>query len=681
MIFKNITGGKEFPVQRGEIRKISIGHYRRVALVIVPFKTIDTFAEGIWFVVSHLGRNFSKTSRSKIIETLPEKSGPVYRGYCVQRSKTSLTDAMICRVIIPPAFGPFAFRCPASKRSPSWIIRQILPFLTWMRAYHASFLEYDIIAGISVGLTVIPQSIAYAAIAGLPVQYGLYTSFMGAFIYAITGTSKDVSLGPTTVMALLVAQKAAEYPADADKVAVIILLTFYTGCVQLAMGIFQLGFFVDFVSLAVSKAFIAAAAVIIAGEQLKGLLGLKIPSDHFLVVVYDTFAQIKQTNYWDLILGVCCIISLIILKYVAPKPGFVRVRWYDKLAFQTLRLVSNARYAIVVCAASAIEGALLSQNIDVLTLPHDVVPGLPPVAPPQFHVGNSTNWQTFKSLGSSLVVFPLISLLELLTIAKSFAQENRYTINSSQEFRAVGIANIVSSFFSSYPLTASFSRSALNAQCGVRTPAAGIVTGGIAILATAFLTGWLHFVPKASLAAVIMCAVLPNIDLSVANKMWKVRKGDLFPYIVTLLACFAVGIEYGVLIGIFVSVGLVLFPLARPTVAVYHSNNSTGQEIIVTPYGNIHFPAIGYMRKLIIEHIEMTEMGPGRVVIDGSHWTDLDYSVAARMKDLIKEVQNLGWEINFSEMSDMVSGTFDTPVIRRPRRTGSQDSIISRTDP
>ena len=136
-----------------------------------------------------------------------------------------------------------------------------------------------------------------------------------------------------------------------------------------------------------------------------------------------------------------------------------------------------AKFAIAIGAAGAVEAVLLSRNIDVLSLPHNVKPGMPPIVPPTFHVGNHTDWETFKSLGSSFVVFPLISLLELATIAKSFAQENHYTVNSSAEFRAVGIANIVSSFFSSYPVTASFSRSALNSQCGVKTPAAGLLTG------------------------------------------------------------------------------------------------------------------------------------------------------------------------------------------------------------
>lgn len=171
------------------------------------------------------------------------------------------------------------------------------------------------------------------------------------------------------------------------------------------------------------------------------------------------------------------------------------------------------------------------------------------------------------------------------------------------------------------------------------------------VLATAFITPWLHYIPRAALAAVIICAVIPNIDFTVLNKMWKIRKGDIFPYIVTFLSCIIFGIEYGVLIGIFVSVGLILFPIARPTVAVYQS----GQEIIVTPYGNIHFPAIGYVRKLIVERITVSP-SPGRIVIDGTHWTDLDYSVAARMKTLIKEVEAMGWEISFSEMSEMISG-------------------------
>ncbi|XP_055345796.1 sodium-independent sulfate anion transporter-like [Paramacrobiotus metropolitanus] len=572
---------------------------------------------------------------------------------------------------------PFHCKCKSENLQPSSIIRQILPCINWIQRYKWSFLLADLIAGITVGLAIVPQSIAYAAIAGLPLQYGLYSSFMGPFIYALLGTSKDVSIGPTTVMALLVLEKISQYPTElAPTIAV--LLTFYTGCVQLAMGILRLGFFVDFVSLSVAKAFIAAASLIIAVEQFKGLLGLKFSSGGFPDFVYEIFNNIKETNYWDLILGLSVMVVITLLKWVSPKPGFVRTMWYDKVNYHFLRLISNARYAIAICAAGAVEGALLSQRISAISLPTDIEPGLPPVEPPEFHIGNQTSWQSFKSLGSSLVVFPLISLLELALIAKAFAQEYRYNVNSTQEFRAVGLANLISSFFGSYPVTASFSRSALNAQCGVKTQAAGIVTGALALLATAFITPWLHYIPKAALAGVIICAVLPNVDLSVLNKMWKIRKGDLFPYIVTFCACILLGIEYGVLIGIFVSVALILFPIARPTVAIYRS----GQDVIVTPYGNINFPAMGYLRKLIIAEIDKHEVS-GQIVLDGSHWTDLDYSVAARMKDLIKEIQLLGWQINFSEMSEMVSGTFDVPTPRRTRRSESDSSLTasSRSTP
>ena len=264
-----------------------------------------------------------------------------------------------------------------AKEAAKKCLHRYLPITCWLPHYNSESLLRDIIAGTTVGLMVVPQGLAYATIAGLPLQYGLYSAFMGCFVYCLFGCSKDVTLGPTAIMSLMVEHFAKGVPLLA------VALTLYCGIVQLFLGTFRLGFLVRFISLPVISGFVSSAAIIIGFGQVKSLLGLQHIPRPFFANVVQTFRHIKETNPWDLLLGSCCIVILIVLKKLN------RIEW-DKdepvtrlqgFCRKFLWVLTTARNALVVLCAAAIVKAVQSAtgNMDTFTLTAEVAPGIPDI--------------------------------------------------------------------------------------------------------------------------------------------------------------------------------------------------------------------------------------------------------------------------------------------------------------
>uniref|UniRef100_A0A4W3JZG1 Solute carrier family 26 member 11 n=1 Tax=Callorhinchus milii TaxID=7868 RepID=A0A4W3JZG1_CALMI len=425
--------------------------------------------------------------------------------------------------LVPRALG-HAWSRALRKCCSYGTFRAVFPILGWLPRYSSHWLRMDLLAGVTVGLTVVPQALAYAEIAGLPVQYGLYSSFMGSFVYCLLGTSKDITLGPTAIMSLLVSIYAFHDPAYA------VLLAFLSGCVQLAMGILRLGFLVDFISLPVIKGFTSSAALTIGFGQVKNILGLRDIPRQFFLEVYYTFHNIMETRVGDLVLGVSCILLLVLLK-------MMKGHCFTEKVFLVL---FAARNAVVVVAAGIVAYSFENQGLHVFVLTGKTDRGLPPFRPPPFSKVSPNGTVHFDKMvwdmGAGLAVVPLVGFLESIAIAKAFASQNNYRIDPNQELIAIGSTNILGSFVSSYPVTGSFGRTAVNSQTGVCSPAGGIITGTIVLLSLAFLTPLFYYVPKAALAAVIICAVLPVFDGGIIAKLWKVKKLDLLPFFASFLA-------------------------------------------------------------------------------------------------------------------------------------------------
>lgn len=542
------------------------------------------------------------------------------------------------------------------------LTKSYLPFLQWLPKYNLNWLQCDVIAGLTVGLTVIPQGLAYAQIAGLPVQYGLYSAFMGGFIYCLFGTSKDVTLGPTAIMSLLVHTYGHEDPVQA------VLLTFLAGMIQLGMGLLRLGFIMRFISVPVISGFTSAAAITIALGQLKHIFGVKTTTNDFFPEMIQTFKNLDKANVWDVVMGLSCMVCLIVLRYIKDwiEPMSENDTRCQKICKKFIWLFSIGRNAVVVVSAGLVGYAIHTQHVkgckvpDCLTLTGEIDEGLPPFRAPAFSevVGNKTvtTDTLIGNIGVGLFVIPLMGLLESIAIGKAFARKNNYILHTNQEMIAIGTANVLSSFVSSYCITGSFSRTAINAQSDVKTPAGGIFTGLVVIISLALLTPYFYYIPKSALSAVIITAVIYMVDYKTVAALWKVKKIDLIPLAATFLVCFW-EIPYGILAGVGVSLLIMMYPNTFPTVPHLHmpkSRRDSDQRcvLIFTPEQGVYYPGAEYItdkiRSVINERQEVEDVRG--IIIDGAKLSHLDFTAILSFIELAEELDKKEVEITISNL-------------------------------
>jgi len=588
-------------------------------------------------------------------------------------------------------------------------LQKKLPILSWLPRYTGNFAISDIIAGVTVGLTVIPQGIAYALVAKLPAQYGLYSAFMGCFMYIFFGTSKDVTVGPTAIMALMTAEHANGDPNDPNKgPTYVILLTFLSGLVIMAFGILRLGVVIDFISVPVIAGFTSAAAITIASSQVKSVFGLEITHHAHWggEGILKTWAEIVENfdsmRTADTILGLVCIVILLLMRAAKNVTWFETPEDGDEASGcqsfcgrlpSTLRafvskivwLSSTARNAVVVVACALIaygfdpvlpssscqqsDGHLkelcikASSRNTTFILTGDIQSGLPPFKPPPFSYSfNETTYVGFgemvSDLGSALIIIPLIAILENIAIAKAFAGGKQ--LDANQEMIALGICNFMGSFVSSMPVTGSFSRTAVNCASGVKTPLGGIYTGALVLLALGLLMPFCAYIPKASLAAVIITAVIFSVEYEVVRPMWKSKKVDLIPAFATFVCCLIWALEYGILVGVGIQVLFILYNAARPSVVVQvESLNSGSSYLWVSPDRALTFPSINYVRNVINKAATRPPCNPSiPVVLDCSHISSADFTAAKGFKAMISDFKMRGQELIFYNTHESVLDTF-----------------------
>ncbi|KAL5017931.1 hypothetical protein ScPMuIL_003653 [Solemya velum] len=517
-------------------------------------------------------------------------------------------------------------------------LKKRLPITKWLPKYSFHDLQSDFIAGITVGMTVIPQGLAYAKIARLPPQYGLYSAFMGCFLYMFFGTAKDITLGPTAIMSLMT-ESFADSPVEKDPTYAIILC-FMSGIIQLVLGILHLGILVNFISYPVINGFTSAAAITIAVGQIKGILGLKNIRREFIPQIEDMISNIKETNLWDMTLGLCSLVLVHNMKKLRTidwkdRPDDPPISILQQVCRKILWIIGTGANAVIVVTAASIAASLLAYNVDKLSLTGKLKAGIPSFQPPKFSLQNGnttiTADQIFSDMGIGLIIVPILGIIEAIAIGKAFARRNDYKIQPNQELYAIGLANIASSFFSAYPVTGSFSRTAVNSQSGVRTPASGVFTGALVLLALQVLTPLFYYIPTAALSAVIIAAVIQMIDYKVLRILWKYKKIDLIPLLLTFVSSFLIGIEYGILVGVGISLLILLYPMARPKTKV-----SVGGIAVVSLNQGLQFPAIEHVQNKIVEAI-YADKTPKSVVLDCSNISHIDYSTIQGILELIPD--------------------------------------------
>ncbi|XP_043262811.1 sodium-independent sulfate anion transporter-like [Colletes gigas] len=508
-------------------------------------------------------------------------------------------------------------------------VKQKLPVLAWSTAYELAWLPQDALAGFTVGLTAIPQGIAYGIVAGLSPEYGLYASFMASFVYIIFGSCDSITIGPTAIMATMVQPLVTNYGPD-----IVVLLSFLKGCIIAALGLLHLGFLLDFISLPVIAGFTTAAAINIAASQFNPLLGISIRSEDLVDALYKMFSNLDKVRYQDTVLSLGTIIVLALLKNL---PGRRNGTWQQKIAWA----LTLARNALVVVAGATMAYIFKLNGQEPFKLTGTMGEGLPPFGPPPFSItANNRTYdflETISSMGTTLFSVPVVSTIEHMAIAKAFAMGK--TLDATQEMFALGVCNVFGSFVRSMPVTGSFTRTAVNHTSGVKTTFGGLFTGCLVLLAVGLLTTTFRFIPKATLAGIIISAMYYLIDFTTFALLWRAKKTDFLLMIITLLFCVFLKLEWGIIIGIGLNLLLLLYFSTRPSVDT--ATEQVGDETVirVTPEESVAFPAAETFRATIMK---LTEKNQCNVLLDCKNLKRIDVTVAKNLKLLGNDLQLRG---------------------------------------
>ncbi|KAJ8959233.1 hypothetical protein NQ318_022496 [Aromia moschata] len=518
------------------------------------------------------------------------------------------------------------------------VLKRRVPITGWISKYTLGLFLQDLLAGFTVGLTEIPQGIAYAVVAGLPAQYGLYSGCMGCFIYIIIGSCKIINIGPTAIMALMVRNNVDKLGPDGA-----VLMCFLTGCLILAAGVLHLGFVVDFFSFPVTVAFTTAAAIEIACSQIKTLMGVSGGSDESFLDSWRSIAKYaSHMRKWDLLLGCVTIVFLVVVKEFGKRHATLTYRkdWSKRKndVGRAIYIFYLARNAIVVVISSFIAYLFERKGYTPFVLTGSVKEGLPPFKLPPFSTTFNGTYHGFTDIldtyGSSLAFTPVIAILEHIAIAKAFSKGR--TLDATQEFISLGVCNVMSSFVQAMPITGSFTRTAVNNASGAKTTVSGVITGFMVLFALAFLTRTFAYIPKSTLAGVIIVAMYYLCEFEAILTLWRTKKLDLLPTVITIACCLFLSLEYGIFIGIATNMVFVLYSSARPKLQIEEISTPSGIGFVVTPKTGLYFAAAEYVREQILQTCCGKET---TVIINGQYLGNIDATIAKSFQVLKEELE------------------------------------------
>lgn len=438
------------------------------------------------------------------------------------------------------------------------MLSRYLPVLNWAKTYDRSTFSADAVAAVIVTVMLIPQSLAYALLAGLPPEVGLYASIAPLVIYTIFGTSMTLAVGPVAVASLMTASAIGELAAvgSAEYLGAAIALAFLSGLILAAMGLMRLGFLSNFLSHPVISGFITASAFLIAFGQMKHILGVEVHGHTLLEQVGSLTQSASDTNLRTLAIGIAAIAFLV---WARRSLSGLLVR----MGLANDRAGAFAKAApVVAIIVTTLAVWALKMDAQGVAVVGDIPRGLPRPSLPAFDP------ELWLSLLMPAFAIGLIGYVETISVAQTLAAKRRERIDPDQELIALGTANVGSAVSGGFPVTGGFSRSVVNFDAGARTPAAGAMTAMGIALATLFLTPLIFLLPKATLAATIIVAVLSLVEMKTLRTTWAYSKSDFAAMMGTILGTLALGVETGVAIGVLASLLLFLARTAKPHVAV-----------------------------------------------------------------------------------------------------------------
>ena len=527
-------------------------------------------------------------------------------------------------------------------------IKQYLPALEWLPNYKKEWFSGDLSAGLTVGVMLIPQGMAYAMIAGLPPIHGLYASTVPLVLYALFGTSRQLAVGPVAMVSLLTAAGIGALNPESPEVYLMLAVTlaFMVGLLQFLMGLFKLGFLVNFLSHPVISGFTSAAAIIIGLSQLKHIMGVSLPrSQHVHEIIIAAANEIGNTHLITLGIG---LLAIFIIKF-------------SKKIHKTM---PGALLAVIVGILLVWGLGLDHRGVKILG---EVPEGLPGFSLPSFDL---TTWQT---LLTAVLTISLVGFMESYAVAKAIQNKHRnYQVDANQELIGLGVANFGAAFFQGYPVTGGFSRTAVNDQAGAKTGLASIISATTIGLTLLFLTPLFFYLPKAVLAAVILVAVSGLIDYKEAKALWKKDRADFWMLFATFLVTLTLGIETGIGVGVVLSLALVVFRSTRPHIAVLgrvpqsdfyrnmerFDNLELRPDVLVVRFdGPLYFANLNYFKDQTEQMIKAKGKDLRLVVFNADSISYLDSSAVHTLADWIKDLQDKGLRIHFTSVIGPVRDT------------------------
>lgn len=514
------------------------------------------------------------------------------------------------------------------------MFKQIFPILTWLPNYRKSNFSGDIIAGITVGVMVIPQGMAYAMIAGLPPIYGLYAALLPTLVYTFTGTSLRLSVGPVAMDSLLVASGlgALSLQGIESYITMAAFLALFIGVIQLILGFARMGFMVNFLSNPVISGFTSAAAIIIGLSQVKHLLGLKTKgSSQLYNLMEQTLNELHQTNIRTLLVGVAAILVMVLLRKIHRKiPGAL----------------------IVVILGIILIYGLRWDQLDVAIV-GDIPQGLPSFKMPLISLND------ISRITPIAITLALVGFLEAISVAKALDDKHKDgEVDPNQELKAIGSANIVGAFFQAFPVTGSFSRTALNDDAGANTGIASLISVFLVAITLIFLTPLFYYLPNAVLGAIIMVAVYGLIDIKYPIRLYHKRKDEFFLLLFTFFITLLLGIKEGILLGVLLSLLLLVYRTSKPHIAIlgrikgtdYYKNINRFNEdieirddvLVIRFDAQLFFGNKDYFKKEIRKQVRLKKASLRAIVLNAEAINYMDSSATIMLTQLIADLQKQG---------------------------------------
>ncbi|MBL4581667.1 MAG: sulfate permease [Gammaproteobacteria bacterium] len=533
----------------------------------------------------------------------------------------------------------------------------LLPSIPRSGRYNREYFLSDAIAAVIVAIMLIPQSLAYALLAGMPAEVGLYASILPLAVYAVLGTSSTLSVGPVAITSLMTAAALSDVAEQGtgDYLSAAITLAALSGVILLACGLLRLGALANFLSHSVVQAFVTASAIVIAVSQFKHLLGVDSSGDNLIELLDTLYATIGETNYFTLAIGSGMIAFLLASRFW----GTTVLERFGVSAHNSALMAKTAPVLGIIATILLVLGFdLESKSVAVVG---DIPAGLPFLALPSFSL------QLARELLLPATLISIIGYVESISVGRTLGAKRREGVNNDRELIALGGANLAAAVSGSFPVTGGFSRSVVNFDAGARTQAASLMTAGLIALVAWFLTPYLYHLPKAALAATIIVAVLSLIDFSIVRKTWRFSKRDWGSVIATLLLTLAFGVEVGVSSGVLISIGMHLYRTARPHVAevglvegTEHFRNILRYKVKTFPDvlnlridESLFFANASMLEELIYNRVAKDE-GIKHVVLMCSAINEVDFSALETLSDINKRLFEEDILLHLSEVKGPV---------------------------